>query len=59
VEWSITAASFAGFVLIFALFAKLIPGISVWEMVEENKEAEERPPELTESRFNVLEGRGR
>ena len=59
VEWSITAASFAGFVLIFALFAKLIPGISVWEMVEENKEAEERPPELSESRFNVLEGRGR
>ena len=34
VEWSITAAAFAGFGLIFVLFARVFPVISVWEMVE-------------------------
>ena len=34
VEISITAASFAGFALIFTLFAKLFPLISVWEVAE-------------------------
>ena len=34
VEWSILAATFAGFALLFALFAKLFPLISVWEVEE-------------------------
>jgi molybdopterin-containing oxidoreductase family membrane subunit len=35
VEWSITAAAFAGFMLVFAIAAKLIPLISIWEVAEE------------------------
>ena len=34
VELSITAAAFAGFALIFTLFAKVFPIISVWEVQE-------------------------
>ncbi len=39
VEWSITAAAFAGFALLFVLFARVFPVISVWE-VEEGWEVE-------------------
>lgn len=35
VEWSITAAGFAGFALLFALFAKVFPVVSIWEVREE------------------------
>jgi len=38
VEWSITAGSFFGFALLYVLFAKLFPIISIWE-VEEAEEA--------------------
>ena len=31
VEWSITAAAFAGFLLIYTLLSKLFPIISIWE----------------------------
>jgi Ni/Fe-hydrogenase subunit HybB-like protein len=34
VEWTITAAAFALFMLLFTLFAKVLPIISVWETVE-------------------------
>jgi len=34
VEWSITAAGFAGFALLCAVFSKLFPIISMWEMSE-------------------------
>jgi len=34
VEWSITAAAFAGFILLFAIFSKLFPLASLWEMSE-------------------------
>ncbi len=37
VEWSITAAAFAAFILIFAIFAKLVPLISIWEVAAESK----------------------
>ncbi|MEE9399372.1 MAG: NrfD/PsrC family molybdoenzyme membrane anchor subunit [Dehalococcoidales bacterium] len=37
VEWSITAGAFAAFVLIFAIFAKLVPLISIWEVAEESE----------------------
>ena len=43
VEWSITAAAFAGFVLIFTIAAKFIPLISIWEVAEE-AEIEASPP---------------
>jgi molybdopterin-containing oxidoreductase family membrane subunit len=38
VEWSITLGSVAGFVLLYVIFAKLFPLISIWE-VEEGDEA--------------------
>jgi molybdopterin-containing oxidoreductase family membrane subunit len=34
VEWAITAAAFAGFALIYALFVKVFPIISIWEVAE-------------------------
>ena len=34
VEWSITAASFCGFALLYVVFAKLFPIISIWEVAE-------------------------
>ena len=34
VGWSITAGAFAAFILIFAIFAKLVPLISIWEVAE-------------------------
>ncbi len=39
VEWSITAAAFAAFMLIFTIFAKVMPLISIWEVAEESEEA--------------------
>jgi molybdopterin-containing oxidoreductase family membrane subunit len=41
VEWSVTAGAFAGFVLAFALFAKVFPLISIWEVAEEHHEEEQ------------------
>jgi molybdopterin-containing oxidoreductase family membrane subunit len=38
VEWSITLASFCGFVLLYVVFCKLFPIISIWE-IEESEEA--------------------
>jgi Ni/Fe-hydrogenase subunit HybB-like protein len=40
VEWSITLAAVAGFMLIFALFAKLVPLISMWEVAETHEHQE-------------------
>jgi len=38
VEWSITAAAFAGFALAITLFSRLFPVISVWEVQEQDKQ---------------------
>jgi molybdopterin-containing oxidoreductase family membrane subunit len=35
VEWAITIAASAGFILAFTIFAKIIPMISLWELEEE------------------------
>ncbi|MBI4304668.1 MAG: polysulfide reductase NrfD [Chloroflexi bacterium] len=35
VEWAITGAAFAGFMLVFAIVVKLIPIVSIWEVAEE------------------------
>lgn len=40
VEWSVLAGAFAGFALIIAVFTKILPVISIWE-VEEHREHEE------------------
>ncbi|MEE8442157.1 MAG: NrfD/PsrC family molybdoenzyme membrane anchor subunit [Dehalococcoidia bacterium] len=37
VEWSITAAAFAGFMLVITLFSRLFPIISVWEVKEQEE----------------------
>jgi len=36
VEWSLTAGSIAGFILLLALFSKVFPIISIWEVSEES-----------------------
>jgi molybdopterin-containing oxidoreductase family membrane subunit len=38
VEWSITAASFSGFILLYLLFSKIFPIVSLWETREESGE---------------------
>jgi molybdopterin-containing oxidoreductase family membrane subunit len=35
IEWAITAACFAGLILLYALFAKLFPVVAIWELKEE------------------------
>jgi len=42
VEWSITAASIAGFALLYAIFSKVFPIVSMWEV----QEAAEAPSEV-------------
>src|SRR3990172_3988794 len=34
VEWSITAGAFAVFMLVFAVFTRLMPALSIWEVAE-------------------------
>ena len=48
VEVSITAASICGFILLYAIFVKLFPIISIWE-VEEGEEAIEEKVEALKS----------
>ena len=38
IEWSVTAACFAGIILLYTLFAKLFPVVSIWELQEEAPE---------------------
>ncbi len=58
VEWSITAGALAGFMLIFALFAKFIPVISIWEVAEESETmASPQPEEAPERSLPLLERR--
>ncbi|MBI2858688.1 MAG: polysulfide reductase NrfD [Chloroflexi bacterium] len=42
VEWSIIAAAIAGFALIIAIFAKLFPVVSMWEVKEQYEELHAR-----------------
>jgi Ni/Fe-hydrogenase subunit HybB-like protein len=35
IEWSITAGAFAMFILLYALFSKIFPIVSIWETAEE------------------------
>ena len=45
VEISITAAAFAAFMLLFAIFAKLLPLLSIWEVAEDHEKVHETVPE--------------
>jgi Fe-S-cluster-containing dehydrogenase component/Ni/Fe-hydrogenase subunit HybB-like protein len=45
VEWSILAGAFALFALLISVFVKLIPVISIWEVVEEHELEESRAPQ--------------
>ncbi len=46
VEWTITAGAFAGFALLYVLFIKLFPIISLWETREEIRAAAREPAPL-------------
>jgi molybdopterin-containing oxidoreductase family membrane subunit len=43
VEWSITAAAFAAFLLLYTLLAKTFPVVSIWETRETGEPVEEAP----------------
>ncbi len=51
VEWSITAAAVAGFMLIYTLMAKVFPIISIWETREQESETEVTEPAAQRSRW--------
>jgi hypothetical protein len=40
VEWAITAGGFAGFMLLYTLFSRIFPIVSIWEVAEDGEEAE-------------------
>ena len=54
VEWSITLAAFAAFILIFAILAKVLPLISVWEGAEEAGEPAQAPAPPTAEKVRTL-----
>ena len=51
VEWSITAAAVAGFMLIYTLMAKLFPIVSIWETREEETAVEPQLSKTVRSRW--------
>ena len=61
VEWSITAAALAAFALVFAIAAKVIPLVPIWEMAGEAEESTEPPPsrisEFPERSYSIWERR--
>ena len=61
VEWSITAAALAAFALVFAIAAKVIPLVPIWEMAAEAEESTEPPPsrisEFPERSYSIWERR--
>ncbi len=46
VEWAITAGSLAGFVLVYFLFSRLFPIVSIWETAHAAEANVEQPHEL-------------
>jgi molybdopterin-containing oxidoreductase family membrane subunit len=48
VEWSITAGAIAGFVMLYAIFSKVFPMVSVWEVSEETPVAKPAPEAIRE-----------
>lgn len=54
VEWSITAGAFAGFSLLYVLFAKVFPIVSFWEMAEDRARVEEAVAAAVEKPASIL-----
>ncbi len=48
VEWSITAGAIAGFALLYAVFSKVFPLVSIWEVSEETPQVEPVPQRVGE-----------
>ncbi|MFW9917608.1 MAG: NrfD/PsrC family molybdoenzyme membrane anchor subunit [Candidatus Thorarchaeota archaeon] len=46
VEWAITMGSLAAFLLVYAIFSRLFPIISIWELFEEEANYAKNPAEL-------------
>ena len=53
VEWSITAAAFAGFTLIYTLFSRLFPIVSIWETREVQQYESPSPVPRTQAERRV------
>jgi len=53
VEWSVTAGAFAMFILLYALFSKLFPVISIWETSEEAHQPENDRSRVAEGGANA------
>ncbi len=53
VEWSITAGAFAMFILLYTLFSKLFPIVSIWETSEGEPAPERAPARVGEGGANV------
>ncbi len=54
VEWSITAGAFAMFILLYTLFSKIFPIVSIWETAEqEHAPAPAEPQRLAQGGSNV------
>jgi molybdopterin-containing oxidoreductase family membrane subunit len=51
VEVSLMGAAFAGFILLYLLFARLFPIVSIWEVEEGREEAAEKGAERVQSYF--------
>ena len=58
VEWSITAGAFSGFCLLYLLFSKVFPIVSIWEIEEgEHAKAASQAPAIASSDGEVRLGR--
>ncbi len=53
VEWAITAASFAMFIFLYLLFARMFPIIPIWEMEGSKMKLSPKKSKLHEDRFGI------
>jgi hypothetical protein len=51
VEFAITAGAFSAFMLLFTLFSRVFPIVSIWETAEDAPEAEKRVPKAAPTGF--------
>lgn len=56
VEWSITAAAFAGFILLYTVFSRVFPIISIWESAGTGETSGEHVALTTPSGFGLAAG---
>jgi len=53
VEWSITAGAFSGFCMLYLLFSKVFPIISIWEIEEGQHEKQAKPVATVPARSGI------